>query len=287
MKRLQASQGIQWLLEEKYNGRLSAAVKKDIARLQKGEHVDYVIGFVDFLGCRIDLSLRPFIPRPETEYWVEEAIQEIQACRAGYAGTVPAQASGAGTVPALQMLDLFAGSGCIGTALLKHIPQARVDFGEKDKRFISQIRLNAKLNDINPRRYKVIQSDVFSSIKGKYDYIFANPPYIAESRKNRVQAQVLKHEPQDSLFAGKDGLDSIRLFLNHAKDFLVEAGTVYLEFDSFQKRFIERYLKKIGYQSWQFFKDQYGKWRWVKVNCFTFTGGSGEAPVKPYRTAPV
>ncbi len=253
MKRSRVAQEIQWLLEEKYHGWLTPSAKKDIAKLQKGEHADYVIGFVDFAGCRIDLSKKPFIPRLETEYWVERAIHDIQKShdRRKNVGLV--------------CLDIFAGSGCIGVAVLKHIPQACVDFGEKDKRLLSQIRLNAKKNGIKKARYRVIQTDLFSNIKEKYDYIFANPPYIAESKKSRVQSSVLKHEPREALFAGKDGLDVIRLFLDRVKDFLAPKGKVYLEFDSSQKRLIERCLRKAGYQNWQFFKDQYDKWRFAMI----------------------
>ena len=239
---------IRWLLEEKYKGKVTSKVKADIERLKKGEHIDYVIGYVSFLSCKIDLSFRPLIPRPETEYWVEKAIGEI---RGNSVGTI-------------KCLDLFAGSGCIGVAVLKHIPQAHVDFGEKNKRLLLQIRLNAKKNGIIKTKYRIIQTNIFSGIKEKYDYIFANPPYIAESRKSKVQSSVLRYEPRGALFSGKDGLDSIRVFLRQAKDFLAPNGRIYLEFDSFQKRAIEQYLKKFGYQSWQFFRDQYGKWRFVR-----------------------
>ncbi|MBI2123847.1 MAG: methyltransferase [Candidatus Wildermuthbacteria bacterium] len=281
---------IQWLLEEKYHGRLTPSAKKDIARLQKGEHVDYVIGFVDFLGCRIDLSSRPLIPRPETEYWVKGAIEHmlgneilnnrfvppLRGRRSARSTICPPKAEPCQIASAslfrnllpshsFRCLDLFAGSGCIGVAVLKHIPRVHVDFGEKDKRLLSQIRLNAKKNGIKKARYRVIQTDLFSDIKEKYDYIFANPPYIAESKKSRVQPSVLKHEPREALFAGSDGLDRIRPFLNRVKDFLVEGGVIYLEFDSFQKQPIDQYLKKVGYQSWQFFRDQYDKWRFAMI----------------------
>jgi HemK-like putative methylase len=245
-------------LEEKYHGRLTPSAKRDIARLQKGEHIDYVIGFVDFLGCKIDLSLRPFIPRSETEYWVEQAVVEVKPLHRFASSRFNLNQK-------VKCLDIFAGSGCIGVAVLKHVPRAHVDFGEKNKRLLSQIRLNAKKNGIAQTRYRIIQTNIFSGIKRRYDYIFANPPYIAESRKNKVQTSVLKHEPREALFAGKDGLGIIRPFLREAKKFLVKGGVVYLEFDSFQKSIIERYLKKLGYQRWQFFRDQYGKWRFVVI----------------------
>lgn len=240
----------QWLLEGKYKGHPTVAAKKDIALLKKGEHVDYVIGFVDFLECKIDLSKRPLIPRSETEYWVGQAIQAML---------------GNEISNRIRCLDLFAGSGCVGVAVLKHVTQAYVDFGEKNKKLLSQIRLNAKKNGIEKKRYKVVHSDIFSAIRRKYDYIFANPPYLAESRKHRVQRSVLKNEPKEALFAGKDGLDIIWLFLGQAKDFLAPGGKIYLEFDSFQKKAIEGLLKKYGYQHWQFCKDQYKKWRFVVV----------------------
>ncbi len=279
MKRIQALREMQWLLEEKYHGKLTREAKKDIARLsrfagsriarQRGEHIDYVIGFVDFLGCKIDLSQKPFIPRPETEFWVKGAVEYIKSKIRD-------------TKYKIRVLDLFAGSGCIGVAILKHVSQAHVDFGEKDKKLLSQIRLNAKKNGIEKKRYKVVQSNIFSNIKGKYDYIFANPPYIAESRKNKVQASVLKHEPQEALFAGKDGLDSIRPFLNQAKGFLAPNGRIYLEFDSPQKKEIEKLLNRYEYSSWQFFKDQFGKWRWVKI---VYNRGYGSCERTPRRSA--
>lgn len=251
MKRSRISREIQWLLEEKYKGYKGLSFAKDIKSLQKGEHVDYVIGFVDFLGCTIDLSKKPFIPRPETEFWVEQAIEQLRK-QVLFSSRPP-----------IRCLDLFAGSGCIGIAVLKHIPQAVVDFGEKEKRLLSQIRLNAKNNGIEKNRYRVLHSDVFSGIKGKYDYIFANPPYIAESKKSRAQTSVLKHEPREALFAGKDGLNIIRKFLNQAKYFLAPGGKIYMEFDSPQKGQIEKFLKRYTYKSWKFQGDQYGKWRFV------------------------
>lgn len=255
------SKEVSWLLKEKYQGKRTKAATKDLARLKKGEPVDYLIGFVEFVGCCIDLSLRPLIPRPETEYWTERMLKEIKRHRSSSKFRL-----------GIRCLDIFAGSGCIGIAALKNIVQVNVDFAEKEKRFLEQIRINTKLNKINVHRYRMIESDIFQlrsksvrSRMGLYDYIFANPPYVAESRKKSVQFSVLKYEPKQALFAGKDGLRYIKRFLKEAKSHLNPGGTIYLEFDSPQRKEIDGLLKEYNYSSWQFHKDQYNKYRFVII----------------------
>ena len=168
-----------------------------------------------------------------------------------------------------RVLDIFAGSGCIGIAVLKHIPWAKVDFAEKEKRFLKQIEINAKLNGIASNRYRLIQSDVFSNVKGEYDYILANPPYVAEERKVRVQKSVLENEPKGAVFGGRDGLQYIRPFFRQAKHYLKESGSIWMEFDSSQKCAIENIVKEYGYEHWSFGEDQYNKWRYVSATFLT------------------
>ncbi len=254
---------INWLLEEKYKGKLTQEAKKDIESLKKGEPIDYLIGFKEFLGCKIDLSQRPLIPRPETEYWVGKVIEEIKNLKRKN----------------LNILDIFAGSGCIGVAVLKHIRNSRMDFAEIEKKFLKQIKINLKINRINPERYRLIQSDIFQNIKGKYGLIFANPPYVAKKKIKKVQKSVLDFEPKEALFGGKEGLSLIRKFFKTAKSHLKKRGKIYLEFDSGQKEKIKKILKEYSYSNtraaakgeeedlssstYQFFKDQYGKWRYL------------------------
>jgi release factor glutamine methyltransferase len=105
-----ASQEIKWLLEEKYQGEKSEAFFSDCKRLALGEPLAYIIGYSPFMNCKIWLDNKPLIPRPETEYWVNEAIDTIKnnaTLSLGLEITSP------------KILDMCAGSGCIGVSLLK------------------------------------------------------------------------------------------------------------------------------------------------------------------------
>src|SRR5579864_4884463 len=110
---------INWLLKEKYHGQPNAEFQEDVKRLQRGEPLDYVIGFKEFLGCKIDLSKKPLIPRPETEFWVSEVLPQIKEGKA---------------------LDIFSGSGCIGIAIMRHT-DAVCDFSDIET---AQIKMNCK-----------------------------------------------------------------------------------------------------------------------------------------------
>lgn len=260
---------IKWLLKEKYHGKAGKQFKKDVARIRKGEPVDYVIGFKEFLGCKIDLSKKTLIPRPETEYWADQAIKTILAfCR------TKEWCSGR----KIKVLDIFAGSGCVGVAVLANVYCATVDFAEKDAKALSQIRINLEKNISLIRANKgwkkecrVIKSDVFSKIKDKYDFIFANPPYIPTKNRKKVSKSVLKYEPKMALFGGKEGLLYVKKFLKQAKKHLNPGGQIWMEFDGStgspqappQKNKIAKLLKKFKYKNYEFYKDQFGKWRWI------------------------
>ncbi len=270
-------QEVQQLFQEKYNNKPTKRFYKDIKRLKEGEPLDYIIGFRKFLGCKIDLSKKPLIPRTETEFWVGKTLKKINH---NFSDRVKYD---------VRVLDIFAGSGCIGIAVLKNIKNSKVVFADKDKKCLVQIKINLKLNKLatpsfiraniirgENKRYAVVESDVFNNIKARlasypgfsearFDYIFANPPYIAKRKINQVQKSVLKFEPKQALFGGTDGLIYIKKFLKKAKDYLNWGGKVFMEFSPEQKNKIDQLLKKNGYKKWQFHKDQYGKWRWVLI----------------------
>lgn len=204
---------------------------------------EYIKAYKYFLGIKIDLSLRPLIPRDETEYWVSSILKEIK--------------KGA------KCLDLFSGSGCIGVSVLKNIEDSCVDFGEIEDKFIEQIKIN--LNGFNKNRYRIIKTDIFLNIKNKYDYILANPPYVAEERIKEVGEDVLEFEPHVALFSGKKGMNAIIELINKGFNYLNENGLLVIEHDESQKEAIEELILKNKYSRFEFCKDQFDQYRFVKI----------------------
>lgn len=248
---MEFSQEIIWLLKEKYGGIKTKEAELDIERIKQGEPVSYVIGFVDFLGAKIDLSQRTLIPRPETEFWVEKAIADVR--------------SRASDTLDIECLDMFAGSGCIGVSVLKNVPEAKVDFVDSESNAIKQTKTNCELNNISTSRWQIIKSDMFENVTGKYDFIFANPPYIAEN-SNDVQHPVLDNEPHEALFGGKDGLCHIKAFLNQADKYFKKNGKIYMEFGYDQKEAIEDILGNKNFSNVSFCRDQFKKWRYLVLS---------------------
>jgi len=240
------SQEMKWLLEEKYGGEKSKAFFADCKRLVLGEPLAYLIGHTPFLNCKIWLDSHPLIPRPETEFWVEEAIKTIRdgaTMSLGLTETTP------------RILDLCAGSGCIGVAVAKAIPVARVDFSEIDSSHLPTIKKNLEENRISTDRTQVSHTNLFENLTGKYDFILSNPPYI-DASLNRTEESVIKNEPYLALFGGEKGLEIIDQIIEDAPTYLKPGGQLWIEHEPEQSETISKLGKKGGF-SVTTHKDQY------------------------------
>mgnify|MGYP005613570291 FL=1 len=219
-----------WLLKDKYNGVPSAAFESDVARLRGGEPLAYIIGWVPFLNTRIFLDSHPLIPRPETEYWVAQACTEIH------------------TIENPRVLDLCAGSGCIGIAVLHNRTDAYVDFAEIDTHHHATIARNLCENGIDVSRTHIIGGDLFTNITGRYDFILSNPPYI-DPIIDRTTESVRTHEPATALYGGVDGFDIIARIIKEAPSFLNPNGTLIIEHEPEQSAAIRRAAPLAGFNA--------------------------------------
>ena len=232
---------IRALCEEKYGGDLSAPMDADIARLAQGEPLAYVIGTQPFLGLSISLDSRPLIPRPETEWWTEEAVCHI--------GTRP-----------LKVLDLCAGSGAIGCAVLRHCPNAQVTFVELNKQHQETIKKNISLNALDASRATIFIGDLFTPVQHQtFDVILTNPPYIPRART--LPVSVTQYEPSEALFADSDGLSVISRIAKEVGQHLSSQGEVWVECDIEHIKKAEELFREQGATRTEIRTDPYGRER--------------------------
>lgn len=233
---------IEALRREKYAGRLDANMHDDIARLMRGEPLAYVIGTQPFLGLEILLDSHPLIPRPETEWWTEELLKQLPQ---RYRTTI-------------SILDMCAGSGAIGLALLKHLPQAHVTFSDIDAGHIADIQKNIVHNHLDATRAELCTGNLFENLEQKrFDIIATNPPYIPEART--LQASVTEYEPPRALYGGTDGLTYITQILEQAPQFLKKDGVLYLECDSTHSFEVLARARTHGAKEAEIRNDPYGR----------------------------
>jgi release factor glutamine methyltransferase len=236
---------INWLLKEKYNNIKSADFLSDVEKLKAGEPLAYLIGSIPFLDTLITLDSRPLIPRTETEFWTEKIIIEIKK----YLKDVNSR---------IKVLDLCAGSGCIGIAIAKAMPQVDIDFIEIEQKHIPTIIKNCTQNQIDANRYRVMSGDIYDTDSNtelnKYDFIVSNPPYI-DPYLDRTEESVKDHEPTIALYGGKDGLELLFKIIQESPSHLKKEGQLWLEHEPEQSESIYNFASPRFRCSTQ--KDQY------------------------------
>ena len=234
----------QHLLHAKYHGISTEAYQVDCRRLAAGEPYEYVLGYVSFLGAHIDLSHKPMIPRPETAFWVKQAIDELTL-----------------KDDPLRLADVFAGAGNVGLALLTHLPQATVDICELDPQLKAQIEKSLALNYIASGRANVITSSDLTGLEGTYDAIFAVPPYVPYDALPDLDPEMRDHEPHLAFFAHEDGHEFHRLLIEESPKFLKPGGVLFMEADYDHNEAIKSLVASARHSSWhslEFWPDPYG-----------------------------
>ncbi len=238
---------IDWLLREKYHGEKTESFFTDVARLQTGEPLAYIIGHQPFLNTTIWLDSHPLIPRSETEFWVEQLIEESR--RDYFTPNI--------------ILDLCAGSGCIGIALALAFPLAHITFVEIDRQHHKTILKNCRVNNINDNRYKIIDGDLFSELTNQtFDLVVSNPPYI-DIKLERTEASVRDFEPALALYSEKNGLEILEKIIAETPRYLTANGQLWLEHEPEHSLVLAELAKKQFLIHTQ--EDQYGVKRFSKL----------------------
>ena len=192
---------------------LEAQVRDLVDRHLAGEPVAYLIGEWEFYGLPLDISPDVLIPRSDTEVLAGQAIEYIQ------------------TLGECRVLDLCAGSGCIGLAVASQVPQARVVLGEYSDAALKICRQNIRRNGLTGRVVPM-RADAREKPEralGEFQCIVSNPPYIPRADVETLDASVKDYEPHLALDGGEDGLDFYQTISGKWKDALVPGGRLYFE----------------------------------------------------------
>lgn len=195
------------------------ALKRAINKRLKGVPLQLIIGFSEFCGIEIIETKYTLKPRKETELMVEKIIEAENKD--------------------MSVLDMCAGSGCIGLAL-KKAGFEEVTLSDISRHAIKMCVKNARLNRL---AVSVVRSDMFKSILGKFDMIVCNPPYIKTEDMNHLSREVKKFDPRIALDGGVDGLNFYRIIANEAPKFLSDNGILYLEIGQNQEGAVTKLLE--------------------------------------------
>jgi release factor glutamine methyltransferase len=180
-------------------------------RLSKCEPLQYVMGFTEFYNQRIQVDPRVLIPRSETEYLVDLIVKEHLH------------------ISGLHIIDLCTGSGCIAIALSKSMLNAIVTATDVSAEALELARLNVQYNTAD---VQFIQDDLLNPLNSylRYDIIVSNPPYVRQSERTKMHANVLNFEPPLALFVpDSDPLKFYKAIANFGLKHLRSGGKVYLE----------------------------------------------------------
>lgn len=185
------------------------AYRERIERRAAGEPLAYILGKKEFYGREFGVDRRVLIPRPETEGLVELALPLL-----------PAGAPG-------RVLDLCAGSGCLGITLALERGSVQVDLVELDPGAAEVARTNVERWEVG-ERVRVLVGDLFAPVDGVYDLIVSNPPYVTSGEIPGLSREV-RREPALALDGGEDGLDVVRRIVAGAGERLRPGGVLAME----------------------------------------------------------
>ena len=209
-----------------------------------GRPLWYIIGDTDFCGYTIKVDERVLIPRPETE---EMVMMALAAAEEGQS-----------------ILDLCTGSGAIAIAMYKELEKrgkpCKVTAVDISAEALELAKENAAANEAD---VLFIQSDLFNRIRGRFDIIITNPPYIPTATVDTLQREVKDYEPRLALDGGEDGMDFYRRIASEAGKYLTRGGMLIMEVGEGEAQEVVKMFKGHAYAMVS--QDFNGIERYVKI----------------------
>lgn len=206
-----------------------------IERRMNFEPVAYIINEKPFFEDVFYVDSRVLIPRPETEFLVAEAINNLKKYEKRPA-----------------VLDICCGSGCAGLSILRVI-DCYLTMSDISSDALAVSKINASKLFPQKDDVKFMRSDLFENINEKYDVIVANPPYLSKKDMAEYAKNDLRYEPDKALFGGDNGFEFTEKLLNAAGEYLNTDGIVAIELGFEGSKFIKESYNNLFFQ--KFIKD--------------------------------
>lgn len=225
-------------------------VSEELQRLEKGEPIQYVLGFAEFMGQRFRVEPGALIPRPETEILCCEAIKYAKL-----------------ETRTINILDLCTGSGCIAWSVATALPNSRVIGVDISEKALS-IAQNQNFKIPNPPSF--IKGNILTDniLEGqKFDLILSNPPYILTSDKARMQTNVTDYEPEIALYVpDNEPLIFCQAIADLSRRLLKQDGIGIMEIHEELGNQILNLFKNKNFENTEIIQDQFKKNRFIRYS---------------------
>jgi release factor glutamine methyltransferase len=205
-----------------------ADFKKLVSRRLKWEPVAYITGRKEFWSFILEVNKDVLIPRPDTEILVEEA---LNVCR---------------TFKQPRILDIGTGSGAIVLALAKELSGATIVATDISSAALATAEKNAISLGMT-KQIEFFQGDLFEPVKGLFDIIVSNPPYISAVEYQELPAGVKDYEPREALWAGQTGLEFYEKLIYQSKNHLSKNSWLLLEIGATQAAGVRKIMEDSRY----------------------------------------
>lgn len=202
-------------------------VDKLVTRRLTREPLPYILGYREFYGLSLEVKPGVFIPRPETEMLVDQAIR--------LAKQMPRR-------PELRIVEVGTGCGAIAIALASHLANADISATDISPQALTTAQANAERHGLQDR-IRFIHCDLLSCVLGPVDILIANLPYVSSAAIPSLEPEIRVFEPREALDGGDDGLRLILRFMAEARRVLQDESVVLLEMDPHQMESVEMTAK--------------------------------------------
>jgi len=227
-------------INQQVSEKIIVELEKLILRRINREPISKILGRRDFWGRTFSINENVLDPRGDTETLIDFVIEK----------------------PVKSVLELGTGSGAIAVTLACEWKEVHVTATDISENALSLAKINAEKFNVQ-NKIHFLTSDWFENVKGAYDLIISNPPYIGLTEQDEISAEVIKYDPEIALFAGRDGLEAYRRIIPSLSKFLNPDGLVVLETGASQGIKVKNMMNAAGFIDAKIVKDLSGKDRLV------------------------